>query len=266
MCGIVLIANTVLRATGYPDFTCRIAPVPAAGSLHPIPLGAAALYECLCAKSPGHFDPFYDPTKKITSLPTAIHHKDELFASLFDISSINSICHHFDKFVAPMCIVPIVLHGAAGTSVGSRIKGHTKRGGRKITHQHRQHCVVGVTNENRTSRICSACYRQIFLLTEKRVKDGSIKTVRLHGAVQCQYKDCPRYKAGRPTQERDANSAINIATAGANSLLSVNNTVLPPFRPFSLPSPPPTTPEPPLERINPLPPHQGAPVGLVSSI
>ncbi|KAK3843841.1 MAG: hypothetical protein J3R72DRAFT_398754 [Linnemannia gamsii] len=135
-------------------------------------------------------------------------------------------------------IVPIVLHGAAGTSVGSRIKGHTKRGGRKITHQHRQHCIVGLTNENRTSRICSACYRPIFLMTAKRVKDGSIKTVRLHGAVQCRYKDCPRYKAGRPTQGRDANSAINIATAGASSLLSVNNTVLPPFRPFSLPSPP----------------------------
>ncbi|KAK3844575.1 MAG: hypothetical protein J3R72DRAFT_473208 [Linnemannia gamsii] len=44
-------------------------------------------------------------------------------------------------------IVPIVLHGAAGTSVGSRIKGHTKRGGRKITHQHRQHRIFGLTNE-----------------------------------------------------------------------------------------------------------------------
>ncbi|KAH7043463.1 hypothetical protein BKA57DRAFT_427617 [Linnemannia elongata] len=131
-------------------------------------------------------------------------------------------------------IIPIVLHGAAGTSVGSRIKGHTKRGGRKITNQHRQYCIVGHTNEHRTSRICSACYRPVSLMTAKRIKDGSIKNVRLHGAVQCRYKHCPRYKSGRQTQGRDSNSAINIATAGASSLLSVNNTTLPPFRPFTL--------------------------------
>ena len=92
MCGIVLIANTLLRVTGYPEFTRRIAPVPSAGSLHPIPLGAAALYECLCAKSPGHFDPFYDPINKITSLPAATHHRDEIFASLFDMNSIMIMC------------------------------------------------------------------------------------------------------------------------------------------------------------------------------
>ncbi|KAF9142020.1 hypothetical protein BGX30_003582, partial [Mortierella sp. GBA39] len=32
----------------------------------------------------------------------------------------------------------------------SRIKGHTKRGGQKITHQHRQNCIVGHTDEYRT--------------------------------------------------------------------------------------------------------------------
>ncbi|KAK3846026.1 MAG: hypothetical protein J3R72DRAFT_520738 [Linnemannia gamsii] len=52
-------------------------------------------------------------------------------------------------------IAVVVLHGAAGTAVGSRIKGHQKRGGSKLTKEHRKYGTVAHTNENRTSRICS---------------------------------------------------------------------------------------------------------------
>lgn len=53
---IVLIANSVLRATGYTEFTRRIAPMISVSSLHALALGPVGVYEVLCSKSEGHFD------------------------------------------------------------------------------------------------------------------------------------------------------------------------------------------------------------------
>ncbi|KAK5799359.1 hypothetical protein F5H01DRAFT_326678 [Linnemannia elongata] len=49
-------------------------------------------------------------------------------------------------------IATVVLHGAAGTAVGSTINGHAKRRGSKLTQQHHIYGPVAHTNENRTNR------------------------------------------------------------------------------------------------------------------
>ncbi|OAQ23520.1 hypothetical protein K457DRAFT_204498 [Linnemannia elongata AG-77] len=133
-------------------------------------------------------------------------------------------------------VAVVVLHGAAGTAVGSRIKGHQKRGGSKLTKEHRKYGTVAHTNENRTSRICSGCFVPIFLSRGQRVRDGESKTVRLNGSVDCKNPTCPRRRAGNGTMGRDANAANNIAISGSSILLSADHSALPPYRPFSLPT------------------------------
>ncbi|KAK3843434.1 MAG: hypothetical protein J3R72DRAFT_383384 [Linnemannia gamsii] len=160
-------------------------------------------------------------------------------------------------------IIPIVLHGAAGTAVGSRIKGHAKRGGSKLTQQHRRYGPVGQTNENRTSRICSCCFVPVKQSRATRIKDGESKTVRLNGSVDCRNPRCPRRQAGRGTMGRDANAANNILISGASILLSATHTALPPYRPFSL-TPTMTASASDLEpkTRNPKPPNDGCVEGL----
>jgi hypothetical protein len=50
----------------------------------------------------------------------------------------------------------------------------------------------------RKSNIYPACYRPIFLLTAKQIKNSSIKIMHLHEAVQCRYKDCPTLQGWAP--------------------------------------------------------------------
>ncbi|OAQ23035.1 hypothetical protein K457DRAFT_25471 [Linnemannia elongata AG-77] len=79
-------------------------------------------------------------------------------------------------------IIPIALHGAAGTAVGSKIKSYAKRAGSKLTQQHRQYGPVGHTVEDRTSRVCSACFVPVTLSRATRIEDGDSKTIRQHGS------------------------------------------------------------------------------------
>ena len=46
---------------------------------------------------------------------------------------------------------PILCIGKAGTGVGLRIRGHTKRGGTKMRQRHRRYTIVSMTNEHRSS-------------------------------------------------------------------------------------------------------------------
>ncbi|KAF9538417.1 hypothetical protein EC957_006764 [Mortierella hygrophila] len=133
-------------------------------------------------------------------------------------------------------VAVVVLHGEAGTSVGSRIKGHQKRGGSKLTKEHRKYGTIAHTNENRTSRICSCCFMPVFLSRGRRIRDGELKTVRLNGSVDCKNPTCPRRRAGHGAMGRDANAANNIAIPGASFLLSTDYSALPPYCPFSLPT------------------------------
>ncbi|KAK3808256.1 MAG: hypothetical protein J3R72DRAFT_428373 [Linnemannia gamsii] len=402
MIKVVLLSNHILRYTGYSQFTKRFAPAPSVASLHPVPLGAAALYDALCWKAPGHFDIHDANGKPISSVTIATKNKEDTFANFFDMESIHKMCSKYklkfgfrqhtvvtknrfellaavDKLeecksseeqqqaaiklppvhhiTAPQisdlafttktqrrrerrlaadtpeadaarsalgaltstsinavstledvdhaqntrracrqpcrdfentrwrthdlqtgetqtkrvyatlasmqrekvkdavldelkksadlerCLqVPInsgetkdvgaedsiggkrskglvkqkkdiavvVLHGAAGTAVGSRTKGHTKRGGSKLTQQHRKHGPVGHTNENRTSRVCSCCFVPVSLSRASRTKDGYTKTVRLNGAVECKNPVCLRRRAGSGSMGRDTNAASNM--------------------------------------------------------
>ncbi|KAK3846750.1 MAG: hypothetical protein J3R72DRAFT_348374, partial [Linnemannia gamsii] len=121
--------------------------------------------------------------------------------------------------------------GTGGSCVGSRLKGHSKRGGGKMCHEHRQYGVVAHTNEHRTSQVCSACFQPVELACATRAQNGEAKQVRLHGAVVCRNRDCPRFQAKMATQGRDSNAAVNIAVAGSSNLLSSHKITLAPFRP-----------------------------------
>ncbi|KAG0346946.1 hypothetical protein BG005_000444 [Podila minutissima] len=130
-----------------------------------------------------------------------------------------------------------MLYGAAGTGVGSTIKGSVRRGGGKIRKQHMRHTAVGMTNEHKSSQLCSDCYRRIRLARQWQKKGNEIKFVSIHGAVECTNTDCPSFKKGWTIKPRDVNAAMNIAKAGASNLLSPNRDTLPPFswksRPFT---------------------------------
>ncbi|KAF9927031.1 hypothetical protein FBU30_003529 [Linnemannia zychae] len=71
-----------------------------------------------------------------------------------------------------------MIEGAAGTAVGSRIKGHIKRGGGKMVREHRQ--------------VCVGCFSELDKARKRRAVAGSIKVVRLNGSQQCLNPDCPR--------------------------------------------------------------------------
>jgi len=79
-------------------------------------------------------------------------------------------------------ILPVMLVGDAGTGVGSRIKGHTRRGGKKLRKEHTKHCPVVMTDEYRSSRTCTYCFHELQTARYRRTKDGKDQMVRVHGA------------------------------------------------------------------------------------
>jgi hypothetical protein len=114
-------------------------------------------------------------------------------------------------------IVPVMLTGIAGTGVGSRIGGHSRRGGGKLREQHRKHGIVAMTNEYRTSKTCVFCFEQVQLARATRETKGTWKRVRLNGAVECVNPDCVSFKCGYTTKGRDSHAALAIAIAGASN-------------------------------------------------
>ncbi|KAF9966018.1 hypothetical protein BGZ70_003529 [Mortierella alpina] len=123
--------------------------------------------------------------------------------------------------------ITVFLYGAAGTGVGSRIRGHSRRGGKKVREQHMQHAPVALTNEWRTSQTCGTCFGQLSLARARRIIRGKIKTVRLHGAVHCTNRRCPLVARGWTIQPRDTNAALCIAMSGTSRFLLPEP--LPPF-------------------------------------
>jgi len=126
-------------------------------------------------------------------------------------------------------ILPVMLIGTAGTGVNSRIKGHARRGGGKMREQHRRHCTIGMTNEYRSSQTCVWCFQQTRLARSRRIINGRITSVKIHGAVECINPSCISFKCGYTIKPRDPHSAIAIAIAGASILLSTSRSTLPPF-------------------------------------
>ncbi|KAF9102463.1 hypothetical protein BGX30_009302, partial [Mortierella sp. GBA39] len=96
----------MLRYTGCSQFTRRFASAPSAASLHPMPLGAAALYDTLCWKAPGHFDIYDANGKPISSVTIVTKNKEDTFANFFDMKSIRKTCSKYKlKFCFRMTFV-----------------------------------------------------------------------------------------------------------------------------------------------------------------
>ena len=163
------------------------------------------------------------------------------------VSTVDGWCsrcerHHIPKRASqgfrytPECprerpfVLPIMLTGIAGTCVGSRFKGHARRGGKKLRKEHRQHGIVALTNEFRTSKTCLFCFQQVRLAQSRRLQEGRIKVVRVHGSLECVNPACPSVLCGYTQKPRDAHAAVCIALAGASNLLSLNRQTLAPFR------------------------------------
>ncbi|KAG0357539.1 hypothetical protein BGX24_006178, partial [Mortierella sp. AD032] len=68
---------------------------PSVASLHPVPLGAAALYDTLCWKAPSHFDVHDANGKPISSVTIATKNKEDTFANFFDMESIRKTCSKY---------------------------------------------------------------------------------------------------------------------------------------------------------------------------
>ncbi|KAG0256593.1 hypothetical protein DFQ27_005639 [Actinomortierella ambigua] len=115
-------------------------------------------------------------------------------------------------------VQPILLIGDSGTGVGSRIKGHARRGGGKMRAQHIRHCTIGMTDEYRTSKTCVFCFHQVRLARHRRMVKGQEKLVNVNGAVECVNPDCVSVKSGYCQKPRDTHAAVAIAIAGAHQL------------------------------------------------
>lgn len=139
-------------------------------------------------------------------------------------------------------VLPVMLIGDAGTGVGSRIKGQARRGGNKMREEHIRHCPIAMTDEFRSSKTCIFCFAQVQQARSCRTIGGKVKTVSVHGAIECVNPDCPSVKCGYTIRPRDPHAAVAIAIAGASVLLQ--GRTLPPFS-RRLSAPLTTTPLPP---------------------
>ncbi|CAO3564587.1 unnamed protein product [Mortierella alpina] len=91
---LAFIANSVLRLTGYSEFTRRLSPHISVGSVHALNLGAVGIYEVLSGGG-GLFDikdrhgTYLTSAKAITADPL---NKRAVFGAIFDMATIEQIC------------------------------------------------------------------------------------------------------------------------------------------------------------------------------
>ena len=90
-----LLANNLLRALGFSDYTRRLFPISSCGKSHAIPLNAAGVFEVLCASGPGHFDVRTDG-KMVTGAAQARKNETAILGAFFDLEVVRDICrqHH----------------------------------------------------------------------------------------------------------------------------------------------------------------------------
>ncbi|GJJ74279.1 hypothetical protein EMPS_06637 [Entomortierella parvispora] len=175
-------------------------------------------------------EPSYPSTGYCTDCRT--HHRPEFVVDPSAPRGRRLVLKHVNQCPrASPIVMPLMLHGAAGSGVGSRLKGHSKMGGNKIPEKHLRYTPVLKTNEHKSSQLCPFCFSQIRLVRARRNKNGVMRLVRVHGAIQCTNPDCPSFKVGYADRGRDTNAAVNIALAGYVCLTSSDHKTLPPFNP-----------------------------------
>lgn len=89
------LANSILRASGYSDFTRRICPVYSVGHRHALPLDSTGMHEVFCGGAPGQFDAT-GPNGRIIASSAATRmsqrHRDAMFSAFLDRSVIDEAC------------------------------------------------------------------------------------------------------------------------------------------------------------------------------
>ncbi|KAF9150562.1 hypothetical protein DFQ26_001570, partial [Actinomortierella ambigua] len=92
---IVMIANAVLRATGYSQFTRRLAPQVSGMAVNSLHLGVNTVYEALCSAEANQFDAddangimFRSPAQAMNSK----ENKRALYSAFFNMERVDSIC------------------------------------------------------------------------------------------------------------------------------------------------------------------------------
>jgi hypothetical protein len=160
------------------------------------------------------------------------HHRPELVPDNSHPSNRRLVLKHVQGCPKSRpVVIPLFLHGAAGTGAGSRLKGNNRMGGNSIPHRHMRFGPVCKTNEHNSSKTCPFCFELVRLVRAKRQKKGKTRIVRVNGAVECTNNRCVSYRAGYCIRGRDANAALNIAIAGYSQLVSQRRDTLPPFSP-----------------------------------
>ncbi|KAK3828311.1 MAG: hypothetical protein J3Q66DRAFT_306632 [Benniella sp.] len=86
---LVMIANSILRATGYSSFTRRVAPQVSPARLRGLHMGGSALYEVL-----SQFTVLVEG-KPITSHKEALANRQAVFAAFFDVERMERVCHQY---------------------------------------------------------------------------------------------------------------------------------------------------------------------------
>jgi len=114
----------------------------------------------------------------------------------------------------------ILCIGTAGTGVGSRIKGHARRGGGKLRKRHGRYVPVAMTNGFRTSQTCSTCFSPIIHPMKRKLVKDTWNKVSNKGTSVCINPQCPRYQAGMSSQNRDKQAAECISMSGSSLLLT----------------------------------------------
>ncbi|KAG0005434.1 hypothetical protein BGZ65_011175 [Modicella reniformis] len=88
---LVIIANRMLRLTGYAHFARRITPLISAGSLHDIALGSVGMYEVFCSQSAGRFDVLDTNDIPLTQVLDVTRILGR-FGAFFDLRKTDTVC------------------------------------------------------------------------------------------------------------------------------------------------------------------------------
>ncbi|KAF9079434.1 hypothetical protein BGX27_006453, partial [Mortierella sp. AM989] len=92
---LVLIANSVMLATGYSQFTRRISPQISPASVHGMSLNPVGIYETLCKSTENHFDVRDMDGRMITDYRNITKYQPnrrKVMGSFFDLNKIDEIC------------------------------------------------------------------------------------------------------------------------------------------------------------------------------
>jgi len=90
---IVLLANAVLRATGYHNFTRSISPEVSPSATHSIHIGAVALYEIFLSQRRQRFVIPGLPITRVESVTNPRENADAIIWAFFDFNKVTSICN-----------------------------------------------------------------------------------------------------------------------------------------------------------------------------